>query len=117
MFESWDEPLADEQRDSLLRKLAFEIKKRKMEAPAILFFETHRPLSFLGSQAGIALSPFLVPFAGIDRVRDYSRLFQDRANVDRLLLLLEGPLEDISGDAPPKDDKPISNDSGGALTA
>jgi hypothetical protein len=95
MFTQWAEPLTVEERDSRLREMALEIRKRKLEAPAILFFESHRPLSFLGSQAAVVFSPFLAPFMGTERVRDYSRLFEDRENVDRLLTLLEGPIEEL----------------------
>ena len=91
MFKEWYEPMADEERDALLEKLANIIIKRKLEAPAVLFLESHRPLSFIGSQAGIAFSPFLVPFLGYDNVKDYARLMQDRTNIDRLIDLIAAP--------------------------
>ena len=40
-----------------------------MEAPAVMFLEMHRPLSFVGSQALIVGSPFLGPFVGIEKVQ------------------------------------------------
>ena len=73
--------------DSTRRK--DEIKKRKLEAPAIMLFEMHKPISYIGSQAAIVFSPFIVPFVGFDAVNNYSRLFSKRQNVERLLQVLE----------------------------
>ena len=65
MFDLWKEPLTEEERETLLDKAAHEIKKRKMETPAILALEMHKPLAFLGSQAVVAFSPFLVPTSAV----------------------------------------------------
>lgn len=89
MFDLWKEPLTDEERDKLLDKAAHEILKRKLEMPAVLFLEMHKPLAYLGGHAALAFSPFLVPFLGFDNVNNYSRLFSDRENVERLMKILE----------------------------
>lgn len=91
MFKEWSDPMPDEERDALLVKLAKLIKRKKLEAPAVLFLESHKPLSYIGSQAGIAFSPFLVPFLGYENVRDYTRLMQDQSNIDRLIDMLAEP--------------------------
>lgn len=85
MFEGWSDPLTTEERDALLDKIANMIKKRRLETPAVLFLESHRPLANIGAHAGMAFSPFLVPFLGFDNVRDMTRLLQDRGNVDLLV--------------------------------
>lgn len=85
MFEVWKDELTPEEENRLLDQAAAEIKKRKMETPAMLFLEMHRPLSFVASQASVVFSPFLVPFLGFDNVHDYSRLFAKPTNVERLL--------------------------------
>ncbi len=89
MPELWSTELTEEETESLLRSAAEKIRSRKLETPAILFAEMHKPLSFVGSQAAIVFSPFLVPFFGFDRVNDYSRLFAKRENVERLVRMLE----------------------------
>lgn len=91
MFKEWSDPIPDAERDAILDKLACFIKRKKLEAPAVLFLESHKPLSYIGSQAGIAFSPFLVPFLGYENVRDYTRLMQDQSNIDRLIDLLAEP--------------------------
>ncbi|HVT14239.1 MAG TPA: hypothetical protein VHE55_18395 [Fimbriimonadaceae bacterium] len=89
MFDLWKEALNEEDRDRLLEKAAEEISKRKLETPAILFLEMHKPLAYVGSHAALAFSPFLVPFMGFDAVNDYSRLLSDRQNIERLIQMLE----------------------------
>jgi hypothetical protein len=89
MFDLWKEPLTEEEREQLLDKAAHEILKRKLEMPAVLFMEMHKPLAFLGSHAALAFSPFLVPFVGFDNVNNYTRLFSDKENVERLMKKLE----------------------------
>lgn len=89
MFDLWKDDLTPEETDRLLEKASSEIKRRKMETPAILLFEMHRPLGFVAASAAVTFSPFLVPFLGFDAVNDYSRLFAKRENVDRLLSMLD----------------------------
>ena len=47
--------------EALLDRLASEVARRGMQAPAVLFLEGLRPLNFLGSQA----VTFLQPLAGM----------------------------------------------------
>ncbi len=101
MFDLWKDELTDEQTDALLDRTAHEIKRRKMEAPAILFFEMHKPLAFVGSQAALVFSPFLVPFIGFDRVNDYTRLFSKRENIESLLKRLESKDDSVGGSEVP----------------
>ena len=89
MSDFWKEDLTDQEEDALIEKAASEIKKRRLEVPAILLFEMHKPLSYVGSQAAIVFSPFLVPFLGFDAVNNYSRLFSRRDSIDKLLARLE----------------------------
>jgi len=91
MLEQWYKPLSESDRESLLNKVAKYIQKKKWEMPAVLFIESHRPLSNIGAHGLIALSPFLVPFLGFDNVRNFTRLMQDPENVERLLQKIETP--------------------------
>jgi hypothetical protein len=85
----WSTDLTEEETEALIQKAADEIRKRKLEAPAILFFEMHKPLAYIGATAGLVFAPFAVPFLGYDFVNDYSRLLADRSNVERLIRKLE----------------------------
>jgi len=89
MFDLWHDELSQEDEERLLDRAAHEIKKRKLEMPALLMLEMHKPLSFIGSQASIVFSPFIVPFVGFDGFNDFSRLFAKRENVEKLLERLE----------------------------
>jgi hypothetical protein len=97
MNDLWKTELSEQETEDLISKAANEIKKRKLQVPAMLLFEMHKPLSFISSQAAIVFSPFLVPFLGFDGVNNYSRLFADRDNVERLLRRLE---EEQEGENP-----------------
>jgi hypothetical protein len=100
MFDLWKEPLTEEEREKLLDKAAHEIQKRKMEMPATLFLEMHKPLAYVGSQAILALSPFLIPIVGFDNLNNYTRLFSERSNIEELMQKLEK-----NGDGAVKDEE------------
>jgi len=89
MFDLWKDPLTEEKREELLDRAAHEIAKRKLEVAAILVLEMHKPLAYVGSQALIAFSPFLIPFVGFDNLNNYSMLLSERANIERLIQRLE----------------------------
>ena len=84
-----DADLTDKERDEMIEKIASGVVKRRMETPAIMFLELHKPLSFFGSQALIVGSPFVGPFVGIENVHRVSRLIADRNNVERLIRRIE----------------------------
>ncbi|MHB8636845.1 MAG: hypothetical protein ACYC96_10285 [Fimbriimonadaceae bacterium] len=90
-----------EEADRILRKVAFEIRRRRLEVPAILLFESHKPLSYLGGQATFFFAPFLVPILGYQNVQDYARILNRRDSIDRLLQYLEGPMEALQAPDPP----------------
>lgn len=95
MLDAWSEDISPEEADVILRKVAFEIKKRKLETPAILMFESHKPLSYVAGQATFFFAPFLVPILGYNNVRVYARVLNRRDSIDRLLEYLEGPMEAV----------------------
>ena len=97
MFDLWKEELTESETDALLDKCASEIRDRKMETPAILFFEMHRPLGFLMSSGAVVAAPFLVPFLGFDNVNDYSRLFSKQENILKLLDRLDSNSQEVAG--------------------
>jgi hypothetical protein len=89
MFDLWKDELTEAEEEALIEKAALEIERRKLQAPALMFLESHKPLAFLTSQASITFAPFIAPFLGFDFVNNYSRLFAKRENVDRLLDRIE----------------------------
>lgn len=94
----WSEEMTQEETDALIEKAAIAIQSRGLGMPAVLLLESHKPLSFIGSQAAISFSPFLVPLFGFDNVNNYSRLFSKRENVERLLERLDSKPKLPSGD-------------------
>jgi hypothetical protein len=95
MRDLWSKELTEQETERLLKAAAREIKRRKLEAPAILFAEMHKPLANVAGNAAIVLSPYLVPFLGFEHVDDYSQLLSKRENLERLIRLLEGPEENL----------------------
>lgn len=84
--------------EELLERLAGWVVERRMTAPAIIFLESHRPLSFVGSQVMIAASPLVsffgpffkasVGFDGEDFQR-FAELMENRDNLERLIIEIE----------------------------
>src|SRR5947209_342686 len=89
MLTLWEDDLTPEEECGLLDKLENEIRKRKLEVPAIMFFEMHKPLANIAGHFALATSPFLVPIIGYKNVNDYSRLLSKRENVEKLIVRLE----------------------------
>lgn len=93
MNDFWTEDLTEEETERLLDKAAEQVRKRRMEAPAILALEMHKPLAGFASHMMVATAPFTVPFFGYDNIHDMSRLLKDRKNVERLIQRLECPVK------------------------
>lgn len=89
MFDLWKDELTEEETEKLIEQAAGEIERRRLEVPAVLMLEMHKPLSFVGSQTSVMFAPFIAPFLGFDFVNNYSRLFANRENVERLLQRIE----------------------------
>jgi hypothetical protein len=84
----------------ILDRLASWVVAKRMTAPAILFLESHRPLSFVGSQAMIAASPivhFFEPFLqslmgpGYEHrvFKRFAVLMEKRESVESLIVAVE----------------------------
>ena len=72
----------------IIEKISDEIVKRRLETMAIMFLETIKPLSFVGSQLAIT---FVGPFLGIfgNLGVDYIMFFNKHENVEKLLKRIE----------------------------
>ena len=84
-----DTPLTGEQIDSIVDSIARKIVDRRLEVPAVLLLETHKPLSFVASQATLVAMPMLAPLVGAQRMADFSKILADRANVELLISRIE----------------------------
>jgi len=74
----------------LMQRIAAKIVDRGMTVPAILFFESVKPLNYIGSQALVFLEPFMS--AILKSVKDYDtfrKMMEKRDNVERLLQKIE----------------------------
>ena len=74
---------------ALIDGLAGRVVRMGMVVPAILFLESSKPLSFLGSQAMVFFEPFVKTFFTADGYTRLSRLMEDRANVEVLIQRIE----------------------------
>ena len=93
--------LPPEERDSILDRLASALAARRLEVPAILALELHKPLAFLGSQALIVFTPLLAPAIGLERMQKASRLLERPENIERLIVRIEALVEERDrGSAP-----------------
>jgi hypothetical protein len=78
-----------ETAEALVDRLARFVVDRGMEAPAVLFLEMHKPLSFLAGQSALVAAPLLAPFVGMDRLRDLSELLSEPDGIETLLRRIE----------------------------
>lgn len=85
--------LPEEERDRILDRAARGVTERRLEVPAILALELHRPLAFLGSQALIVFTPLLAPAIGLENLQKVTRLLEDRDNIERLIERIEERVE------------------------
>ena len=88
-IEKRDDELSDDEDVKLLTKLANGITNRKMSAPAILFLETLRPMSYLGSQAMAFFKPFCTMIFRKTEYEEILKVLEKRESVTKLIQLLE----------------------------
>lgn len=87
-MESFTRELTPEEQEQMINKIANEVIKRRLEAVAIMFLESIKPISYVGSQlAMVFVGPFLAIFG--DLGINYIRFFEKRDNVEKLLRKIE----------------------------
>lgn len=69
--------------------LAEGIRKYRMQTPALLMLETHRPLLRLGGHFLNVAEPVAAGLAGLERVRRFREILFDAEAVEHLVRLLE----------------------------
>jgi hypothetical protein len=75
--------------EELLRKLAARVAHYQMEVPAVLFLESVKPLNFVGSQALAFFAPMVLALFNWPGYERFSRLMEQRENVERLTRYIE----------------------------
>jgi len=82
--------LPQERAKQLIEKLAVWVTEHKLETPAILFLESMKPLTFVGSQFFLMYG---VPYLGLvldeTTASEYGLLFENRENVEALIQRIE----------------------------
>jgi hypothetical protein len=81
-------PLTDEE-EQLVARLAAEVVRRRMTVPAILFLESMKPLTFLGSQALHFFEPMVRTVTTRPEYRTAAVLLEDRDKIELLLRRIE----------------------------
>lgn len=84
-----DKPLTTDEAREAIDSIAGKIVARRLESPAIIFLEMHKPLSFITSQAMLVALPMVGPLIGAERMVAFSKLLADRANIDVLISRIE----------------------------
>ncbi len=83
-----DERPLPEHRE-VMDRFARKIVDRRMTAPAILFLESAKPLSFLGNQAMVFFQPIVQSIFRFKTYDDVMEILEDRDNVEYLLARIE----------------------------
>ncbi len=81
--------VSPERGKELLAKIANQVVKRKLTVPAIMFLESVKPLTFIGSQALIFFQPIVQAFLNRKEYDEFAVLMEDRENVELLLQEIE----------------------------
>jgi hypothetical protein len=81
--------MPNKQEEELLNQIAEEIHKRQLTAPAILFLDSMKPLSFLGGQFMAFCSPFVHMVVDTKVYDAFAEAIEDRDNVEYLISQLE----------------------------
>jgi hypothetical protein len=83
------EDVNPEEAEKIIKQVADEIVKRRLTAPAIFLLESSSPLNFIGSQAMIALEPFIKTIFNLPNYRRFALLMEGDKNVKRLIEMIE----------------------------
>ncbi len=78
-----------QRREDLIDRFARRVVQMGMTAPAILFLEAYKPLSFLGAQLLWFSGPFLNLLIDPTDLHDFTVLVQDEAGTEALIERLE----------------------------
>ncbi len=78
-----------EEIDDLAKRIAHKIVERDMAVPAIIFLESIKPVSFLGSQMLVFANPVVSLLIQSGDYYRFVRMIEDRENVEKLTVAIE----------------------------
>ncbi|MBI3945806.1 MAG: hypothetical protein HY321_07795 [Armatimonadetes bacterium] len=81
--------LSEEARAELVESLARRVTERRLEMPAVLFLEMHKPIAFLGGQALAVAAPLLGALFGYENVQRLALFVQSPENIEALTQRIE----------------------------
>jgi len=68
---------------------AKQVVSRQLTVPAIIFFESVKPLNFIASQALIAISPMVMSIFQGKRYKQFTNMLERRGNIELLIQAIE----------------------------
>lgn len=74
---------------AFLDRIAAWVATRGMAVPAVVFLESSKPLSFLGSQFMYFFEPMVKIFVGAEGYSRFARILEDRENIEVFLRKIE----------------------------
>ena len=77
------------QHRDIMDRFAAKIVEWRMTAPAILFLESAKPLSFLGNQALVFFQPIVQSIFNFKTYDEFIEILEERENLEYLLLKIE----------------------------
>ncbi len=77
------------EQQALLDRIAEAVVDRELAAPAILFLESMKPLSFLGGQFMAFISPFIHMVVDASQYDQIAEAIERRENVEFLIQRIE----------------------------
>lgn len=85
-----------EDYDRLCRKIAKKIVERDLTVPAVMFLESIKPLSFLGSQMLVFANPVISLIVQTGDYYRFVRMIEDRENIEKLTVAIEEENAEVS---------------------
>ncbi|MBQ7568184.1 hypothetical protein IJT17_05190 [bacterium] len=82
-------PKLEEEKREFLERTAAAIVRRHLTVPAVLALESLRPMSFIGSQALLVLSPMLSLAVSARDLQTLYSLLEERNGIELLLEFIE----------------------------
>ncbi len=78
-----------EDYDDLAKRIARKIVERDLTVPAVIFLESIKPVSFLGSQMLVFANPIVSLLVQSGDYYRFVRMIEDRENVEKLTVAIE----------------------------
>ena len=78
-------------QEEAVERVCAEIRRRHLTAPAVLFLETFRPLSYVGSQVLHFFRPIVSAVLDGESIRHFAEFLERRGSVDHLVERIEAP--------------------------